>query len=129
MSLRNEISLATRPVLSHSADAVQANELLFVAGILPVDAAGALVGENDVTEQARCVFADLDQILAVGGCAGTDVARINVYLTSIGDSSSLDEPLRRTCGSAHAAGTVVEVRALAVPGARIEIDATAVRPS
>ncbi|MEO5633139.1 Rid family hydrolase [Gaiella sp.] len=127
MSLRNEISLPTRPVLSHSADAVQANELLFVAGILPVDASGALVGEDDVSKQAQYVFAELDQILAAGGCDGTDVARINVYLTSIEDSSELDEPLLRTCGSARAAGTVVEVRALAVSGARIEIDATAVR--
>ncbi len=129
MSSRSEISLASRPVLSHSADAVVADGLLFVAGILPVDAGGTLVGGDDVREQARSVFSELDQILAAGGCSGTDVARINVYLTSIGDAGVLDAPLRQTCGVASVAGTVVEVSGLAIPGARIEIDAIAVRAS
>ncbi len=127
MSRRAEISLASRPVLSHSADAVGADDLLFVAGILPVDRSGALLGENDVAEQARQVFADLDRILAAGGCSGADVARLNVYLTSIGDSVVLEGPLRRMCGAARSAGTVVEVSGLAIAGARIEIDAVAVR--
>ena len=129
MSRRGEISLASRAVLSHSADAVAGAELLFVAGILPVDAAGALVGGDDVGEQTRAVFTDLGEILAAGGCAGRDVARLNVYLTSIADAAELDGPLRTTCGPASVAGTVVEVSGLAIPGAKIEIDAIAVRAS
>ena len=129
MSRRGEISLASRPVLSHSADAVAGDELLFVAGILPVDAAGTLVGGDDVGEQAMSVFADLGEILAAGGCTGRDVARLNVYLTSIADAVAVDGPLRTTCGPAWVAGTVVEVSGLAIPGAMIEIDAIAVRPS
>ena len=129
MRRRSEISLASRPVLSHSADAVAADELLFVAGILPVDADGALVGGDDVSRQARSVFSDLGEILASGGCSGEDVARITVYLTSIADAAMVDEPLRKTCGASSVAGTVVEVSGLAIPGARIEIDAIAVRAS
>ena len=129
MSGRSEISLESRPVLSHSADAVVADELLFVAGILPVGAEGGLLGGDDVREQARTVFSDLERILAAGGCSGSDVARVSVYLTSIGDTEAVAGPLRQTCGVAAVAGSVVEVTGLAIPGAKIEIDAIAVRPS
>jgi 2-iminobutanoate/2-iminopropanoate deaminase len=128
VSERTEISLPTRPVLSHAADAVSANGLLFVAGVLPVDADGALVGEGDVDEQARYVFAGLGDVLAAGGCSGADVAAVNVYLTSIDDHVCIDGPLRQMAGAARPAGTLVEVPGLAVPGASIEIDAVAVRP-
>jgi enamine deaminase RidA (YjgF/YER057c/UK114 family) len=128
VSSRTEISLPTRPVLSHAADAVRANGLLFVAGVLPVDPDGALVGEGDVVAQARHVFADLGEILAAGGCSGSDVAAVNVYLTAIEERPRIEEQVRQAFGGARPAGTLVEVRGLAIPGARIEIDAVAVVP-
>lgn len=128
MSVRKEISLATRPVLSHAADAVRANGLLFVAGVLPVDAGGVLVGAGDVVAQARHVFADLGEILAAGGCSSADVATVNVYLTAIADAPRVEEPLQRAFGGARPAGTLVEVPGLAISGAKIEIDAVAVVP-
>ena len=128
MSDRQELSLPTRPVLSHAADAVSAGGLLFVAGVLPVDQRGALVGAGEVDEQARRVFADLGEVLAAGGCSGADLATVNVYLTSISDRACVDGPLRQLTGPARPAGTLVEVRRLAIPGARIEVDAVAVPP-
>jgi 2-iminobutanoate/2-iminopropanoate deaminase len=126
VSARQEISLPTRPVLSHAADAVRANGLLFVAGVLPVDAGGALVGAGDVVEQARHVLADLGEILAAGGCSGADIAAVNVYLTAIEDRPRVEAKLQQAFGGARPAGTLVEVRGLAIPGAKIEIDAVAV---
>jgi 2-iminobutanoate/2-iminopropanoate deaminase len=123
-----EISLPTRPVLSHAADAVRANGLLFVAGVLPVDPGGVLVGAGDVVAQARHVFADLGEILAAGGCSGADVAAVNVYLTAMEDRRRVEEQLQQAFGGARPAGTLVEVRGLAIPGAKIEVDAVAVVP-
>lgn len=128
MSGRQEISLPTRPVLSHAADAVAAGELLFVAGVLPVDAGGALVGAGDVAEQARRVLADLGAILAAGGCTYEDVVTVNAYLTDIAERAFLDGPWEAAFGIAKPAGTLVEVGGLAVPGARVELDAIAVVP-
>jgi enamine deaminase RidA (YjgF/YER057c/UK114 family) len=128
VSARQEISLTTRPVLSHAADAVRANGLLFVAGVLPVDSGGVLVGAGDIAEQARHVVADLGQILAAGGCSSGDVATVNVYLTAIEDRPRVEEQLQQAFGAARPAGTLVEVRGLAIPGARIEVDAVAVVP-
>jgi len=39
--------------LSHYTDAVKAGGLLFVSGIVPLDANGKLVGEGDVADQAH----------------------------------------------------------------------------
>jgi 2-iminobutanoate/2-iminopropanoate deaminase len=128
VSGREEISLLTRPVLSHAADAVRAGGLLFVAGVLPVDGGGMLVGGADVAEQARHVLAELGGILAAGGCSYGDVVAVSAYLTDVGDRPQLDGPLRSAFGSARPAATVVEVRRLAVPDARVEIDAVAVVP-
>ena len=123
---RAEIHLPSRPVLSHSADAVQAAGLLFVAGILPVDDAGALVGGDDVVVQAEHVFAELSAILAAGGCGVSDVVKVSVFLTDVAERPLVNPVRQRVFGDTRPASTLVEVSGLAVPGARIEVDAVAV---
>ena len=128
MSRRQELLLPSRPVLSHSADAVRAGNLLFVAGVLPVDQAGQLVGDDDIGTQAGRVFADLGAILTAGGCALGDVARLHVYVTDILDAVQVGAVQRKAFGDVRPAGAIVEVSGLAVSGARIEVDAVAVVP-
>jgi enamine deaminase RidA (YjgF/YER057c/UK114 family) len=124
VSPREEIDLASRPVLSHSADAVRAAGHLFVAGILPLDATGDLVGD-DVVEQARHVFADLGAILRAGGCDFGDVAKVTVYLTDVDDRPRINPIRQEVFGDTRPASTLVEISGLAVPGAKIEVDAVA----
>ncbi|HEY7381332.1 MAG TPA: RidA family protein [Gaiella sp.] len=123
--MREEIHLTTRPTLSHSSDAVRARELLFVAGILPVDAGGELVGGDDVVAQAEHVFAELGAILEAGGSSFADVVKVTVYLTDAADRPLVNPVRQRAFGAARPASTLVEVTGLAVPGARIEVDAVA----
>lgn len=125
MMLREEIRVRGRPELSHSTDAVRAGELVFVAGILPVDVAGDLVGE-DVVAQARFVFGELGRILEAAGCSFADVVRVTVFLTDVDDRPGINPIRQEVFGSARPASTLVEVSGLAVPGARIEVDAVAV---
>ena len=129
MSNREEIRVPTRPVFAHSADAVQAGGLLFVAGVLPADAAGRLVGDDDVVAQAEHVFSDLGDILAADGCSFDDVAKVNVYLTDFDDRPLVNPVRQRVFGNTRPASTLVEVSALAVPGAKIEVDCVAVVPA
>jgi 2-iminobutanoate/2-iminopropanoate deaminase len=125
---RREIRVPGRPVLSHAADAVQAAGYLFVAGLLPVDQGGALVGGDDVVAQADHVLRDLGAVLEAGGCSFADVAKLSVYLTDLGDRAAINPLRQRAFGEARPASTLVGVSALAVAGARIEIDAIAVVP-
>jgi enamine deaminase RidA (YjgF/YER057c/UK114 family) len=114
--------------LSHSADAVEADGLLFVAGVLPADADGDLVGGDDVVAQAERVFDDMGLILEAGGCTFTDVVKVTVYLTDVAERPLVNPVRERVFGSARPASTLVEVTGLAVPGARIEVDAVAAIP-
>ena len=126
MSGREEIDVPTRPVLSHSADAVRAGDHLFVAGILPADADGNLVGGDDVVAQARKVFTDLGEILAAGGCTFADVAKVVVFLTDVDDRPLINPIRQEVFGDVLPSSTLVEISGLAVPGAKIEVEAVAI---
>lgn len=125
---REEIRVSERPELSHSADAVRAGAVLFVAGILPVDVEGRLVGGGDVVEQARFVFAELGRILAAADCTVENVVKVSVFLTDIDDRPRISPVRQELFGAARPASTLVEVSGLAAPGARIEVDGVAVLP-
>ena len=58
-----------------------------------------------------------------------DVVKVSVYLLDV-DDRPLINPLRQAFfGSARPASTLVEVSGLAVPGAKVEIDAVAAVPT
>jgi 2-iminobutanoate/2-iminopropanoate deaminase len=111
--------------ISHYTDAVRAGSLLFLSGCIAVDSEGRLVGGDDVVEQARQVFRNLGSVLAAAGAGFGDVLKVTVYLTDIGDRATINPVRQEVFGEARPASTLVEVRALAVPGAKLEIDAVA----
>lgn len=114
--------------ISHFTDAVRAGELLFVSGIVPVDARRELVGGDDVVAQARCVFENMRQVLAAGGCTFSDVVKVTVFLTDIADRPLVNPVRQEVFGDVRPASTLVEVSALVIPGAKIEIEAVALIP-
>jgi enamine deaminase RidA (YjgF/YER057c/UK114 family) len=125
VTTREEIRVPGRPELSHSADAVRAGDALFVAGILPVDAEGWLVGAGDVVEQARFVFGELDRTLGAAGATPADVVKVTVFLSDVDDRPKINPVRQQVFGTARPASTLVEVSGLAVSGALIEVDAVA----
>ena len=115
--------------ISHFTDAVQAGELLFVSGIVPVDTNRELVGGGDVVAQARAVFENMGEVLEAAGCSFADVVKVTVFLTDIDDRPLVNPVRQEVFGDVRPASTLVEVSALVVPGARIEVDAVALIPS
>jgi len=115
--------------LSHFTDAVQAGDLLFVSGVVPVDENGALVGGDDVVAQARAVFANMGAILAAAGCTFADVVKVTLFLTDIDDRPLVNPVRQDVFGSSRPASTLVEISALVISGARIEVEAVALIPS
>lgn len=114
--------------LSHYTDAVRAGDLLFVSGCIAVDGDGQLVGAADVVAQTRQVFANLEAVLAAGGASLSDVVKVTVFLTDVGDRAAVNEVRQERFGASRPASTLVEVSKLAVEGARIEIEAVALVP-
>jgi 2-iminobutanoate/2-iminopropanoate deaminase len=125
---REEIRAAGQPEpLSHYTDAVRADgPLLFVSGVVPVDEAGRLVGDDDVVVQARQVFANMGAILAAGGATFADVVKVTVFLADVDDRARINAVRQEVFGEARPASTLVQISALAVPGAKIEVEAIAV---
>ena len=129
MTRREEIRAAGQAEpISHYTDAVRAEgPLLFVSGVVPVDGAGRLVG-GDVVAQARQVFSNLGAVLAAGGATFADVVKVTVFLTDVDDRARINVVRQEAFGEARPASTLVEIAALAIPDARIEVDAVAVVP-
>jgi len=114
--------------MSHYTDAVEAGGLLFVSGIVPIDAEGKLVGDGDVAEQARQVFRNMELCLNAAGCGFDDVVKVVHYLLDVDDRPKINPVRMEFFGEARPAATLVEVSALAVPGALLEIEAVAAIP-
>jgi 2-iminobutanoate/2-iminopropanoate deaminase len=129
MSRREEIRVpGLAEPISHYTDAVRAGELLFVSGVVPVDGEGRLVGGDDVVAQVRQVLANLGAVLAAAEATFADVVKVTVYLTDIADRARINPVRQEVFGEARPASTLVEVSALAVSGAKLEIEAVALIP-
>jgi 2-iminobutanoate/2-iminopropanoate deaminase len=115
--------------ISHFTDAVQAGDLLFVSGIVPVDERRELVGGDDVVAQARAVFENMRAVLAAAGCTFADVVKVTVFLTDVADRPLVNPVRQEVFGDTRPAATLVEVAALVIPGAKIEVEAVALIPS
>lgn len=115
--------------ISHYTDAVRAGGLLFVSGLVPVDSEGRLVGEGDVVEQTRQVFRNMELVLHAGGCGFADVIKLTTFLLDVNDRGRINPVRQEVFGETRPASTLVEVSALAVPGALLEIEAVAALPS
>ena len=114
--------------ISHFTDAVAAGGLLFVSGIVPVDENRELVGSDDVVAQTRMVFENMRAVLASAGCSFADVVKVTLFLTDVADRASINPVRQEVFGETRPASTLVEVSALVIPGARIEVEAVAVLP-
>jgi 2-iminobutanoate/2-iminopropanoate deaminase len=110
--------------ISHYTDAVLAGELLFISGVVPVDENGVLV-DGDVVAQAEQVFALIGRVLHAAGGVPADIVKVTVYLLDIEDRPLINPVRQAFFGSSRPASTLVEVSRLAVPGARLEVEATA----
>jgi reactive intermediate/imine deaminase len=126
---REEIRVPGQPEpISHYTDAVRVGELVFVSGCVPVDSEGRLVGGGDVVAQARQTLANVGAVLAAAGCSFADVAKVTIYLTDVDDRPLINPVRQEFFGDARPASTLVEVSRLAIPGAKIEVEAVAVVP-
>ena len=130
MGLRQEFRVEGQSVpISHYTDAVRAGDLLFVSGVIAVDEEGELVGGDDVVAQAESVFERIRDVLAAAGAGPADVVKVTLFLTDVEDRPLINPVRQRFFGETRPASTLVEVSRLAIPGARVEVEAVAVLPT
>lgn len=104
-------------------------DIVTLGGQCSVDGDGRLVHEGDVAAQLALAVANLTDVLAATGMTPRDLAHLRIHTT---DMAALREVLFVVDEQLASEGstppmTVVEVGALRVPNAAVEIDALAVR--
>ncbi len=111
------------PPISHYCDAVRFGDLLFISGVPPTDANGALVGGDDVAAQTRQIFKNMKLVLDAAGASFADILKVTVYLLDVNDRSKINPVRKEFFGAARPASTLIGVSELAIPGMKVEIEA------
>jgi enamine deaminase RidA (YjgF/YER057c/UK114 family) len=104
-------------------------DLLFVAGQVGWDKAAQLVSDDFVAQFVQALDNVLEVVWSAGG-KPEDVARMTVYVTSCEEyrdaRKAIGAAWKQRFGRHYPAMALVQVAALLEPGARVEIEATAV---
>jgi len=98
--------------------------LFFSAGQIPLDPVSGEIVDGDVVAQTRCVFSNLDAVLAAAGTSWSNVLKTTVYLVDMADFPRVNEVYAEAVGSARPARSTVQVAALP-RGVLVEIDLVA----
>ncbi|KAF4408203.1 RidA family protein [Streptomyces lycii] len=97
-----------------------------IAGQMPFDEQGRLVGDKDPGAQARQVFANMRGCLAAAGATFDDVLKLTYYVTDAGHIPAILAARDEFVDTEHPpASTVVQVVALYRPDLLLEVDAFA----
>jgi 2-iminobutanoate/2-iminopropanoate deaminase len=97
------------------------------AAALPVRSDGSLETGGGAA-QAEAALANLRQAVESAGTTLDDVGQVVVYLTRLEDKPAMDEVYARVFRKPYPSRVCVVVAALAIPDARIEVQACAVMP-
>jgi reactive intermediate/imine deaminase len=101
---------------------------LFVSGQLALDPGGTLVGVGDLRAQTEQVFENLARVLEANGASFGDVVKMQTYVTTLEGIADVREVRARYLPAEPPASTAVQVAALFLPDAMIEVDAVAAFP-
>ncbi|RCG20103.1 RidA family protein [Sphaerisporangium album] len=132
MTLRTIVpALLTPPGYAHAAVVETGERLAFMAGAVPMDAEGNLVGPGDPAAQARQVLGNLETALRAVGSDLSHVIASTVYV-----ATTRHEDLLRAWEVVQASelsagphtSTLLGVSFLGYSGQMVEITATAVIP-
>jgi enamine deaminase RidA (YjgF/YER057c/UK114 family) len=119
------------PAYSHASVVEAGAKLAFLAGSVPLDADGKIVGEEDPVRQAGRVIENLCEQLRAVGSDLEHVVATDVYVVS-GEPAVLSAVWDVVEASGLSVGphssTLIGVACLGYPGQLVEITATAVVP-
>jgi len=106
----------------------EGTQWIFIAGQVPQDGKGDLVGKGDVEIQARQVLCNLQTAVEAAGGTVKDICKITIFV--VGLDAAAYEAIARVrkdfFAGDYPASTLIEVKRLASPDWLIEIEGYAV---
>lgn len=116
------------PPRGYSHGMIGEGRVLFVAGQIGWNAHGELVGERFVDQFDQALANVLAVVVDAGGRAAS-IGRLTIFVVDkseyLAQTKEIGARYRARMGTHYPAMTLVEVRSLLEPGARVEIEATA----
>jgi len=102
--------------------AVRLGGLVFLSGQIPLDPATMELVGGDVADQARQVFENLTAVAEAAGGSLSDLVKLTVYLTDLGNFQTVNEVMAGYFREPYPARAAVGVAALP-RGAAVEVEA------
>ncbi len=106
--------------------AIQAGDLTFLSGQIPLDPATGEVVAGDVTAQTRQVMANLLAVVAAAGHRREEIVKCTIYLKDFNHFQAVNAVYSEALGGHHPARATVEVARLP-RDVLVEIDAICAR--
>lgn len=106
--------------------AVEAGNLIYFSGQIPIDSATGKIIEGDIKAQTSQCLKNLSAVLEAAGVNSDDVVKTTVYLTDMSDYAAVNEVYGEYFKAPYPARTAITVCALPL-GSKVEIDVIAKR--
>jgi reactive intermediate/imine deaminase len=103
----------------------KAGNLVFVAGMVALDAKGEIVGRGDIRAQTRQVLDNVQAVIEAAGAKMSDIAKTTVYITDLANFAAMNEVYKTYFASDPPARATVKAD-LVNKEFLVEIDAFAV---
>jgi len=103
---------------------VRFGELLFCSGQIPLDPATGQIVAGDIRAQTERVLQNVLTLLVAEGLGFKNVLKTTVFMTNLGDFTSMNEVYARFFTGDYPARSTVQVAALP-RGAQVEIEVVA----
>jgi len=108
--------------------AVDGGRTVYIAGQVPLDQHGQLVGANDFAAQVRQTFENLKAALAAGGAGFSDVVEMTTYVTDMSQIDTYRKIRNEYMSGPMPTASLVEVKGLFRKDVMLEVSAVAVVP-
>ncbi|WP_394829613.1 RidA family protein [Pendulispora albinea] len=109
----------------HLAQGYRVGDMLYISGQAGYDDRGKIV-EGGFGAQADRAMSNLRRALEAGGSSMKNVMKVTIFLTDMGHFQDIVALREKWFVAPYPADTIVEIRALYTPEAKIEIEAIAV---
>ncbi len=106
--------------------AIRVGNLVFASGQLPARGAGA---DTTIQGQTRSALTNLKTVLEMAGTSIGNALKCTVFLIDAADFAGMNEAYKEFWPVAPPARTTVVVKALVVPGAKLEVECNAAMPA
>jgi len=123
-SIISSPKIATVPGAPYS-PGTKAGNMVFVAGMLALDAGGQIVGRGHIAGQTRQALENVKAIVEAGGGRMSDIVKTTVYITDMANFAAMNEVYKTYFSSEPPARATVKAD-LVNKDFLVEIDAIAV---